>query len=388
MDAINNPSQQFQSSQFQYTQSPLSESDRFTLEQLMGTPPETPMSGTQGRRGRSQGVGGRNGGGGGRNSGNGGGRSGGNGGGRSGGGGRGASRQGEQGTGRGGGRSGGRRGGGGRGGGGSGGRRSTYYSNEESLAVARAWSAVTTDSIIGTDHTDVCFWNRILDVYNEFKPDGSVERTASQIRKKFGRITKALKRFSGIYETQLRLAESGRTEADVRALSYQLYNTDSWPKFTYRDEYLVLRDCPKFRTLIDKDLVSGPKRTRLGVAGNYNSNSDSRAFDLNDDASEEEPPSRLSRRPRPQGQRAAIRESRTGSQFSAATSTTVPSTPRVALTHTLEVQMMKQLSENLALYEKSTDPETKRFFYDLIIRLRSKLGWGEGSQTGGVHHFF
>ncbi|XP_047942942.1 uncharacterized protein LOC125189747 [Salvia hispanica] len=182
-----------------------------------------------------------------------------------------------------------------------------------------------TDSVVGTDQTDVCFWNRVLDVYNEFKPDGSVERTASQVRKKFGRITKALKRFSGIYETQLRLAESGRTEADVRALSYQL-------------------------VLIDKDPVSGPKRTKLGVAGNYSSSSDSRAFDLNDDASEEEPPSRLSRRPRPQGQRAAIRESRTGSQFSAATSTAMPSTPRAALAHTLEVQMMKQLQENLALY--------------------------------------
>ncbi|XP_047940474.1 U3 small nucleolar RNA-associated protein 25-like [Salvia hispanica] len=219
----------------QYTQSPLSESDRFTLEQLMGTPPETPVSGTQGGRGRNQGVGGRNGGGGGRN--------GGNGGGRSGGGGRSAGRRGEQGTGGGGDRSGGRGGGGGGGrggcgggdgdgdGDGGGGRQSTYYSNEESIAVARAWYAVTTDSIVGTDQTDVCFWNRVLDVYNEFKPDGSVERTTSQIRKKFGRITKALKRFSDIYETQLRLAESGRTEADVRALSYQLYNIESWPKF-------------------------------------------------------------------------------------------------------------------------------------------------------------
>ncbi|XP_047979227.1 glycine, alanine and asparagine-rich protein-like [Salvia hispanica] len=350
----------------------------------MGTPPETPVSGTQGGRGRNQGVGGRNGGGGGRN--------GGNGGGRSRGGGRGADREGEQGTGGGGGRSGGRGGKGGRGGGGGGGgdgdggggRRSTYYSNEESIAIARAWYAVTTDSIICTDQTDVCFWNRILDVYKKFKPDGSVERTASQIRKKFGRITKALKKFSGIYETQLRLAESGRTEADVRALSYRLYNTESWPKFTYWDEYLVLRDCPKFRSIIDKDPVSGPKRTRLGVTGNYNSSSDSRAFDLNDDASEEEPPSRLSGRPRPQGQRAANPGTRTGSQFSAATSTAVPSTLRAALTHTLEVQMMKQLSENLALYEKSTDPEIKRFYYDLIIRLRSKLGWGEGSQTGGA----
>ena len=101
------------------------------------------------------------------------------------------------------------------------------YNNDESLAVARAWEAVT------TDQTDLCFWKRVLNVYNGFKPAGSVERTHSQIRKKFGRITKALKRFNGIYETQLRIAERGRSEADVRALSYQLFNTEKWPKFTY-----------------------------------------------------------------------------------------------------------------------------------------------------------
>ena len=44
--------------------------------------------------------------------------------------------------------------------------------------------------------------------------------------------------------------------------------------------------------------------------------------------------------------------------------------------------MMKQLQDNLSLYEKSTDPETKRMYYDLILRLRSKLGWGKGSETG------
>ena len=48
-----------------------------------------------------------------------------------------------------------------------------------------------------------------------------------------------MKRFSGIYETQLRIAESSRIEADVRALSHQLSNTVKWPKFTYWDEYFV-----------------------------------------------------------------------------------------------------------------------------------------------------
>ncbi|XP_042027376.1 rRNA 2'-O-methyltransferase fibrillarin-like [Salvia splendens] len=113
-------------------------------------------------------------------------------------------------TGRGGGgRSGGggrRSGGGGRRGGGVPGRRGAFYKMAESVAIARAWEAVKTDAIVGTDQTDVCFWKRVVTVYNGFKPVGSVERSHDQIRKKFSRITRALKRFTDIYENQLRSA--------------------------------------------------------------------------------------------------------------------------------------------------------------------------------------
>ena len=237
-----------------------------------------------------------------------------------------------------------------------------------------------TNALIGTDQTNICFWKRVLGVYNRFKPPGTVERTHSQIWKKFSRISRTVKRFSGIYEIQLRIAESGRSEADVRALSHQLFNTVKWPKFTYWDEYLVLRDFPKFKAIIEEEeRAPGAKQTRLGVASIYSSSSNSRAFDLNDDALEEAPSS-LSRRPRLQGQR--VWEARSASQVSATSMSAIGSTPRAALAHTLEVQMMKQLQDNLSLYEKSTDPETKRMYYDLILRLRSKLGWGKGSETG------
>ncbi|XP_042012068.1 translation initiation factor IF-2-like [Salvia splendens] len=161
MDVINNPSQQFQSSQFQYSPSPLSESDRYTWEQLMGTP-ETPTSGSVEMEAP---TGGRRTGGGGRRGGGGSGRRGGGGGGRGGrehgptGGGRGGDREPATGDGRGGGD-----------------RRGEKYNDDESLAVARAWEAVTTNPVIGTDQTDICFWRRVLTVYNGFKPEGSAGR--------------------------------------------------------------------------------------------------------------------------------------------------------------------------------------------------------------------
>ena len=60
-----------------------------------------------------------------------------------------------------------------------------FYIPEESIAVAGAWEAVMTNALIGTDQTDVCFWERVLGVYNRFKPPGTVERTHGQIWKKF-----------------------------------------------------------------------------------------------------------------------------------------------------------------------------------------------------------
>lgn len=43
--------------------------------------------------------------------------------------------------------------------------------------------------------------------------------------------------------------------------------------------------------------------------------------------------------------------------------------------------MMKQLQDTLSLYEKSVDPPTKRMYHDLIVRLRSKLGWEEEEEA-------
>ena len=45
-----------------------------------------------------------------------------------------------------------------------------------------------TNALIGTDQTNICFWKRVLGVYNRFKPPGTVERTHGQIWKKFSTI--------------------------------------------------------------------------------------------------------------------------------------------------------------------------------------------------------
>ncbi|XP_042041244.1 keratin-3, type I cytoskeletal 51 kDa-like [Salvia splendens] len=104
--------------------------------------------------------------------------------------------------------------------GGTGGaNRGKLYTNQESIAVVRAWDAITSDPVVGTDQPEWSFWRRVMMAYEEFKPDGADKRDPEQLRKKWSRILRATKRFASIYQNNLLHAESGRSETDVKALS-------------------------------------------------------------------------------------------------------------------------------------------------------------------------
>ncbi|XP_042038443.1 glutathione S-transferase T3-like [Salvia splendens] len=184
-----------------------------------------------------------------------------------------------------------------------------HYTKEESVAVARAWDAATSDPILGTDQNTLSFWKHVVAAYNDFKPRGARSRDAEQFRKKWSRILPPTRRFAGIYQNNLLHAESGRSEADVKALSVSQYNSLGYPKFTMWEEYLVLEDCPKFKAICAQEQAPALKRTRHNIVGDYNSGSGSQSFDLNEEQAEE-PSSTHSRRSRPPGQRASIRRAR------------------------------------------------------------------------------
>ncbi|XP_042031186.1 glutathione S-transferase T3-like [Salvia splendens] len=162
---------------------------------------------------------------------------------------------------------------------------------------------------MGTDQTDGSFWKRIVFAYNEFKPRGAKPRDAEQLPKKWSRILSATRRFAGIYQNNVLHAESGRSEADVKALSISQYNKQGNPKFTMWDEYLVLEDCPKFKAICAQEQAPAPKRTRHNIVRDYSSGSGSQSFDLNEEQAEE-PSATHSRRARPPGQHASIRRAR------------------------------------------------------------------------------
>ncbi|XP_042056056.1 harpin HrpN-like [Salvia splendens] len=116
--------------------------------------------------------------------------------------------------------------------GGSGSNGGKLYTKSESIAVARAWDAITSVPMVGTDQPEGSLWRRVMMAYDEFKPDGADKRDPEQLRKKWGRILRATKRFTSIYQNNLLHAESGRSDTDVKALSMGQYNTEGWPKFT------------------------------------------------------------------------------------------------------------------------------------------------------------
>ncbi|XP_042051485.1 glutathione S-transferase T3-like [Salvia splendens] len=149
--------------------------------------------------------------------------------------------------------------------------------------MARAWDAVSSDPIVGTDQTETSFWMRVLLVYNEFKPRGPKPRDAKQIRKKWSRILIATRRFAGIYQNNLLTAENGDSEADVKDLSMSQFNIEGFPKFTSWEKYLVLENCPKFKAICAEERdAPRAKRTRHNRVGDYSSGSSSKSIDLND----------------------------------------------------------------------------------------------------------
>ncbi|XP_041999728.1 uncharacterized protein LOC121749205 [Salvia splendens] len=242
-------------------------------------------------------------------------------------------------------------------------------------------------------------------VYNEYKPRGAKPRDAEQIRKKWSRILRATKRFVGIYQNNLLTAESGRSEADVKDMSMSQFNTEGFPKFTSWEEYLVLENYPKFKAIFaDERDDLGAKRTRHNRAGDYSSGSGSQSIDLNDGQTEE-PSATHTRRPRPPGQHATIRNARgsarssrlwsvaSGSRISqpASRSYSVGTGPHEVLNRNLDVQLMKQLQDNCCFYEAATDPITKELYYALMCRIKEQLGLygaaaaeaaGDGGRSG------
>ncbi|XP_047961830.1 uncharacterized protein LOC125206633 [Salvia hispanica] len=174
------------------------------------------------------------------------------------------------------------------------------------------------------------FWKRVLLTYNEFKPRGAKPRDAEQIRKKFGRILTPTRKFAGIYGNNLLNAESGRNEADVKALSVSQYNALWKPKFTHWEEFLVLENCPKFKSICAEE-TEGSSRYSAFASGSHSAQTPS------------------------------------GAQ-------SVDPGPHVVLNRNLNVQLMKQLQENYRFYESATDPITKAIYYELMCRIREDLG--------------
>ncbi|XP_041999851.1 translation initiation factor IF-2-like [Salvia splendens] len=180
LDTLNQPRPE---SPFQYNQSPFTEADQDALDTIMGLlssgVPDTPTEWVE-TSAPARGGGGRGGGGGGR------------GGGGGGGGGGGSGNGGSRGSGSGGGGSGscvGSGGGEGSGVGGSGGfgfNRGKFYTKDEHIAVARAWDAITSDPVVGTDQPEGSFWRRVMIAYEDFKPHGADKRDPEQLRKKWG----------------------------------------------------------------------------------------------------------------------------------------------------------------------------------------------------------
>ncbi|XP_042003636.1 glutathione S-transferase T2-like [Salvia splendens] len=265
-------------------------------------------------------------------------------------------------------------------------KKPIHYTKAESVAVARAWDAATSDPVVGTDQTEFSFWKRVVQAYNEFKPRDALPRDGEQLRKKWSRILPATRRFAGIYQNNLLHAESGRSEADVKELSMEQYHTLGHPKFTMWEEFQVLQDCPKFKAICAQEQGPATKRTRHNIFGDYSSGTGSQSFDMNEEQAAE-PSATHSRRARPPGQRASIRRARkaggSSRRSSAASGSCAPQPAPLpasrapfaseVLRDNVYAQLAHELNDACSKYEVATDPYIKNIYSDLIRQIQRRL---------------
>lgn len=134
-------------------------------------------------------------------------------------------------------------------------KRGSNYTSAEDESIARAYIAVTTDPIVGSDQKGGTFYERIYDAYKDKKPTDCAVRPFNSIETRCKQILTNCTRFSACYASAKALKRSGTNEADNIRLATAFFNKknverpsdDVGPKFKFMPSWLVLRILPKFQ---------------------------------------------------------------------------------------------------------------------------------------------
>lgn len=119
--------------------------------------------------------------------------------------------------------------------------RGAAFLPQDDVQLCRSWVAVSEDPVKGTDQSKELFWATIRE-HGEF-----MARTPDSLRQRWGTISRAVSKFSGIMSTVTNLNKSGTNDEDKLNKALELFKQDEKKEFKFLDCFEVLSRCPKFR---------------------------------------------------------------------------------------------------------------------------------------------
>jgi hypothetical protein len=113
------------------------------------------------------------------------------------------------------------------------------------LVLISGWIEYGTDSVVGRNQKSDSYWGKIDDYCNEhssFDPP----RDGVACRNYYNNMNKILNKWTGAYDNDKRMQQSGGSEDDVLTKTHELYLSGKSRHFSLMSEWLVVRDQPRY----------------------------------------------------------------------------------------------------------------------------------------------
>ena len=141
------------------------------------------------------------------------------------------------------------------------------WTDEEDLALCKAYVNITADPSIGTKQKGDAFWMRVQKkMYELYESESEVVSQDTQwkcksVESRFKLIDKAVQAFNGYYKAVTKENESGWTEQMHIDAACELFATTEGKSFKFPLCARVLHGCPKFKPTNDPIVLDEDEET-------------------------------------------------------------------------------------------------------------------------------
>ncbi|KAK9049267.1 hypothetical protein SSX86_031766 [Deinandra increscens subsp. villosa] len=245
------------------------------------------------------------------------------------------------------------------------------WTEEEEVALARAWLDCSENPIIANDQDLTTFWRETRKKFYELMNANEPYRQPDSISGKWTDINKKCKIFSSIYNRMVSGWQSGQNNEDVQSQALIEYGVGR-PAFNYIAVWNVLKNAPKWLSQVDlKNKIKGrSKKSRTESTKEMDGeSSDARAFDLNEQVEF------VHVEPRRPPSRDFTKAQRASSSSSRSTATTVSNINK------LQEEMHEKLDTLVSLRREQTGLVKRRIMHQDLHELRQPLPDDEPART-------